>query len=445
MGEILKEQGFQLTGACDDACVVEIGKLVGVIKIIAGSVGCAGTTYTINIRLIDVATGRVEQNVAYDNDCDIAQLVTSKIKVVALTLAYKYRNIDIPDSLREAKKKARGKEITYLPYAITGGLIGASVLAVSLPSSNDEVTTSTAGFAFLRIPVKARPAAMGEAVVAVVDDASGLNYNPAGLPLQRSRQVSAGYLNYVSGIQAGNVAFIQPLDGSSAAAAGLTYLNSGDIKETTLDDPLGEELGSFSYSSAALSLGYGRCLHPQWFAGAAVKGAYEKVKEYSASGVAVDAGLIYEVDLQSLGDRLFKPARPGNYGTSLALGAAVQNIGFATKAFVTEKAAMPLLVRAGLAYRPFLDRLTVALAGVKPVDSPVAFQAGGEYWIRGLVALRLGYNGLYGGLQNGSSTDDFSGLAAGLGVRYHNYRLDFAYTPYGGLGNPMRVDVSAAF
>ena len=106
---------------------------------------------------------------------------------------------------------------------------------------------------------------------------------------------------------------------------------------------------------------------------------------------------------------------------------------------------MPLLIRAGLAYRPFMNKLTVVLAGVKPVDAPFALQAGGEYWIKGIVALRLGYNGLYGGLQNGSSTDDFSGLSAGMGVRYKKYRIDYAYTPYAGLGNPMRVDVSAEF
>jgi hypothetical protein len=36
-------------------------------------------------------------------------------------------------------------------------------------------------------------------------------------------------------------------------------------------------------------------------------------------------------------------------------------------------------------------------------------------------------------------------LSAGLGVRYRKYRIDYAYTPYAGLGNPMRVDISAEF
>lgn len=261
------------------------------------------------------------------------------------------------------------------------------VLFVVVCSTAAAALASDAGFAFLRIPVKARPAAMGEAVVACAGDASGLGYNPGGLPLIASRQASASYLDYVSGIQAGNLCYAQPLDSAAAFCAGLTYLNSGSIKETTLDDPLGESLGSFTYMSFALSAGYGRRVLPRLFAGAALKGVYERVKDFSASGVAADLGAVYQVDLQGLGDRIFKPAKPGNYGTSLALGAAVQNIGFATKAFVSEKEKMPLTARAGLAYLPFHDKLTIALAGVKAVDAPLKLQAGMEciynrYYVR---------------------------------------------------------------
>jgi hypothetical protein len=314
-----------------------------------------------------------------------------------------------------------------------------------LCSAAAAAVAADAGFAFLRIPLKARPAAMGEAVVASAADPAGTAYNPGGLPLINARQASASYLNYVSGIQAGNLAYVQPLDSASAVCAGLTYLNSGSIQETTLDDPTGEGLSSFTYTSYALSAGYGRRMLPRLCAGVILKGVYERVKEFSASGIAADLGAIYLVDLQGLGDRVFKPAKPGNYGTSLALGAAVQNIGFATKAFVKQKEKMPLTMRAGLAYRPFHDKLTIALAGVKPVDAGLKLQAGLEYWIKGVAALRAGYNGLNSGLKTGSNADDFSGLCAGLGVRVRAYRLDFGYTPFAGLGNPVRVDISAEF
>ncbi|HTY07556.1 MAG TPA: PorV/PorQ family protein, partial [Candidatus Edwardsbacteria bacterium] len=319
------------------------------------------------------------------------------------------------------------------------------MLCALLGAAAATAVAGEAGFAFLRIPVKARPAAMGEAVVACAADPAGLSYNPGGLPLIAARQASASYLNYVADIQAGNLCYVQPLDSASGVCAGLTYLSSGSIKETTLDDPLGDGLGSFTYMSVALSAGYGRKLLPRLAAGALLKGVYERAKDYTASGVAADLGAIYQVDLQRLGDRIFKPAKPGHYGNSLALGASFQNVGFATKAFVAEKEKMPLTMRAGLAYQPFGDKLTIALAGVKPVDTALKLQAGAEYWIKGIVALRLGYNGLHADIKTGSNTDDFSGLAAGLGARVRTYRLDFGYTPFAGLGNPVRVDISAEF
>ncbi|MBI4727539.1 hypothetical protein HY768_10060 [candidate division TA06 bacterium] len=88
MQDILKEQGFQQSGACNtDACAVEIGQLIGVHKIIGGSLGKVGKTYTVNLRMIDVKTGRMEQSVTEDYTGEIDKLLTSTMKTVANTLA----------------------------------------------------------------------------------------------------------------------------------------------------------------------------------------------------------------------------------------------------------------------------------------------------------------------------------------------------------------------
>jgi hypothetical protein len=60
MKSILKEQNFQQSDACSEAsCVVQMGQLLAVNKIITGSVGKLGNMYTINIKLIDVASGEI--------------------------------------------------------------------------------------------------------------------------------------------------------------------------------------------------------------------------------------------------------------------------------------------------------------------------------------------------------------------------------------------------
>jgi hypothetical protein len=88
MQDILREQGFQQSGACNtDACAVEVGQLIGVEKMIAGSLGKVGRTYTVNLRLISVKTGRIERSVTRDYAGEIDKLLTAEMKQVAQVLA----------------------------------------------------------------------------------------------------------------------------------------------------------------------------------------------------------------------------------------------------------------------------------------------------------------------------------------------------------------------
>ena len=306
------------------------------------------------------------------------------------------------------------------------------------------VLAQDCGFSFLRLPLKAKAVSMGEALVGASDDQAGLPYNPAGLALIKTRQGSAGYTNYAADIQAGSISYVQPWDQWSTYSAGISYLNSGSIKETTMDLPTGTG-NTFSYNTAAVSLGYGRIITSQLFAGAALKGVYDKVQEYSASAVAVDLGVLYEIDMDQTARFLFKAKTPGNYGSSLTAGFSVLNLGVAAKAFVAEKEKLPLTFRGGLAYRPFMNRLTIALAASKYVDAGVRAQLGLEYFAKEALALRLGYNGAMGDIKTGSDLDDFTGLSCGLGINIRKYRLDVAYAPMGGLGNPLRADISVEF
>jgi hypothetical protein len=59
--EILKEQGFQMTGACSDAsCLVEVGQLLGAQKMIGGTIGTLGGIYVAELRMIDIKTGGID-------------------------------------------------------------------------------------------------------------------------------------------------------------------------------------------------------------------------------------------------------------------------------------------------------------------------------------------------------------------------------------------------
>jgi hypothetical protein len=67
MQEILKEQGFQASGACtDEACMVEIGQLLGVERLVSGSIGKLGSMFLVNLRTIDVRTAKILMVVSVD-------------------------------------------------------------------------------------------------------------------------------------------------------------------------------------------------------------------------------------------------------------------------------------------------------------------------------------------------------------------------------------------
>lgn len=84
MKNILKEQGFQASGVCDDdGCLVEMGQLLGVKYIVAGSMGKLGTLMMINLRVIDVETGTIVKVVNRDIKGGIEDVVSELPNIAA--------------------------------------------------------------------------------------------------------------------------------------------------------------------------------------------------------------------------------------------------------------------------------------------------------------------------------------------------------------------------
>ncbi len=85
--EILEEQQFQESGLCNtDECAVEIGQLLSVEQIVVGGVANIGNLYTIQIRIIDVATGKVLASELEDCHCPIDKVLTETLSLVVSKL-----------------------------------------------------------------------------------------------------------------------------------------------------------------------------------------------------------------------------------------------------------------------------------------------------------------------------------------------------------------------
>ena len=86
MENILQEQNFQLSGCASNECAVEVGRLLGVNRMVAGSIGKIGQTYSISARLINVETGEITKTITDDYRGEIDGLLL-RMKAIAQRLA----------------------------------------------------------------------------------------------------------------------------------------------------------------------------------------------------------------------------------------------------------------------------------------------------------------------------------------------------------------------
>ena len=84
--KILDEQKFQHSGCTDSECAVEIGQLVNAHYIVIGSASKFGLTYTIDVRMIDVAIGSAISTAVFNHKGELDGLITEGIVSVARQL-----------------------------------------------------------------------------------------------------------------------------------------------------------------------------------------------------------------------------------------------------------------------------------------------------------------------------------------------------------------------
>lgn len=87
---ILKEQGFQQSGACNSSeCQVQMGQLLGVDKVISGNLVRFGKKYAFHSELIDVSTGQVVVSVELSQAGDLEDVYEELCRGAALKLVEK--------------------------------------------------------------------------------------------------------------------------------------------------------------------------------------------------------------------------------------------------------------------------------------------------------------------------------------------------------------------
>ncbi len=180
----------------------------------------------------------------------------------------------------------------------------AAVLAGVIIPWQQAHAVSEAAVIWLLISPGSRPAGMGEAFVAVADDASATWWNPAGLAFTEGRDVRFMHSNWLPGFNLDDIYFdflaaswdMPSLSGKMGLS--LIYLNEGDQTRT---DEGGNVIGVITSKEYALGLSYGTNLNPDLGFGLTTK----LIVSDLASGVKVGSqvagtGYSFAVDLGTL-------------------------------------------------------------------------------------------------------------------------------------------------
>ncbi|MFC1680121.1 PorV/PorQ family protein [Elusimicrobiota bacterium] len=320
-------------------------------------------------------------------------------------------------------------------------IILALILAISvcLPISAFSAGPGTSAATFLKLGFGARPLAMGEAFVAMADDASAMHYNPGGLALppssaslqaKREYELLVSHSMHVQDIRLSQMGLMKRPFGFS-----ITHLTLDDIERRTHETA--QHDGTFGASDLAMGFSYGRKVGVVGV-GATAKMVRQTIGEYSASAYALDLGAVHRF-----------------HRYPVSVGASVVNLG--TKVtFIEEGYPLPMTWRVGVTYGmsknfPHALSLQVDL----PRDNGPEVRIGMEYLGFGPFALRAGYRTMSGmqrtaarGTALGSTASglsEFYGMFMGAGFRSRFGSLDYTLLPYGELGNAHRLSFSMRF
>ena len=278
-----------------------------------------------------------------------------------------------------------------------------AVLAVAIatvaPQSTLAGDPGSAGALFLRVGMGARASGMGEAFIAVAEDASSVYWNPGAMSAVLGTSAMVMHNEYMQSVRLEQATLTHETDWGTLGL-GFTGLYLDGIERRDIGTSIAP-LGSYDVYDVSVAAAFSRYIIPNLSVGVAVKPVWEKIDDATATGFAVDVGVYHISRIE---------------GVKFAAVAA--NLGKPMK-FDTEEFALPRYVKVGMSYERDFDargRILFTLDGMFPNDDDVREHVGLEYGYNRMFFLRSGYKAGY----------DSHGATFGVGVTRKEFSVDYA-------------------
>ena len=417
--EDLKNLRKKMPEKCmDTRCLVSYGKLLNVSKIVGGEISNDGTYYAVKINMVDVSTGQSESSLWLASKC-----LEEKIPELVRAAVFRLHGQQLP-KLDIGIEEYRGREFSRhgllavttgftfaagLVYAlIDGGLTGRDANNVEIPEAFQKTgmgQSSGIPGAFANLGYSARAHAMGDAYIAVSNDATGILWNPAGICRIKKGELAASYLKTVVGIPYVNLEHVNRF--SRTGAYGAALLSGGDdtYSEVEVISSFAKLFDNVHKNLRPFAIGVNTRIRTSSYG---EKGVGEWRSTGNSFGLALDAGMQFEL---------------ADY---IEMGLVVKNaLGFqrwhntATNKSYNE--GVPTICAIGGAFRASQDLLLV-MDGYIPVysDQYYKLSMGVEKIVFNILAFRAG-------LMQNLAFQENRRITCGFGLVYQGIGCDASY------------------
>ncbi|HHZ89534.1 TPA: PorV/PorQ family protein [Candidatus Poribacteria bacterium] len=304
------------------------------------------------------------------------------------------------------------------------------------------------GWAALKIGVGARASAMGDTFVAVADDVNSIYWNPSGLGRLARPQFSAMHSEWLAGIRYEWIGFAQSFGKWLTLGSDISYVWTGEIPHTINSD---QHNGFFDYNNTVVRVAAGSGAYKGIRIGAAYQVAQKNVNFVANKPISnmkvqlnsMNIGIFYQLPVEGL-----------------HFGAILKNVGGRPQKFDLDPMPVIRYLRIGIAYtisiqtpvdisqlqegqpptQPKENKLILAADVNSARGWPTDLHLGLEYVFQNGLVLRGGYQS-----RNGNEFEFLSKLSGGFGYATTTYRIDYAFVPFGDLGQTHRISFTLDF
>ena len=326
--------------------------------------------------------------------------------------------------------------VVLILMAFPAGHVAAQIL----PTFGGD-RAGTSGFQFLKIPVDARSAAMGETVVANASDGSALFWNPALGAQTRTLQIGVHHTSYFTDI---GIEFFcatyRPSGSNITLGASLQTLDAGDMEVTTEFQPFGTG-ETFGFRDLAAGLTFAQNLTDLFSYGVTAKYVRESTVGLATTAVVFDIGIFYMIG--TTGAQMGVAVR--NFGFDSSPSGQIDRLVIGGGGVVTEEnfdsMTPPTTFLLGFTYEMLRqnesNRLIIAAQLNNPNDNIENWNLGLEYVWNDALMLRAGY-------RFGIEEYEVPSFGAGINIPYAgpDLRFDYGFSRLSRLGTVHRVGVN---